>query len=365
MTDQQTLRSEAPGNSSPATTDLWRKEIHARVSGYRTRRGRRVEGAFSMRFPFPPLEPGLSAPPTVVPEDLPHQEPIVVDAGAMTAVLTSVAEVAVPELCVVGPQPLASGPSAPAPAPEVSPTQAPALQKLPDAPPPPAPPELRLDPQPLPVPLPRPRPQRKVIAFPRQAPGAPEMFHRLADPVLPDQPRILDVPEELEALPTTPFLDGLQFGPSAQPVVATQTDNVELPFRAVSRARRTYAASLDGLLVAAAAALCAAVGHRILPTLVLTKPLLLTAAALPVLLWAIYQYLLLVYGGATAGMQVARIRLSTFKGNPPRRRERRHRVIALYFSTASLVMGLLWALVDVDTLCWHDRISRTYLTDRE
>jgi hypothetical protein len=64
-------------------------------------------------------------------------------------------------------------------------------------------------------------------------------------------------------------------------------------------------------------------------------------------------------------MQVARIRLSTFKGNPPRRRERRHRVIALYFSTASLVMGLLWALVDVDTLCWHDRISRTYLTDRE
>jgi hypothetical protein len=25
-------------------------------------------------------------------------------------------------------------------------------------------------------------------------------------------------------------------------------------------------------------------------------------------------------------------------------------------------MGLLWALVDVDGLCWHDRISRTYLT---
>ena len=24
-------------------------------------------------------------------------------------------------------------------------------------------------------------------------------------------------------------------------------------------------------------------------------------------------------------------------------------------------MGLLWAFVDIDALCWHDRISRTYL----
>jgi hypothetical protein len=39
--------------------------------------------------------------------------------------------------------------------------------------------------------------------------------------------------------------------------------------------------------------------------------------------------------------------------------------MALYFSTASFVMGLLWAFVDVGALCWHDRISRTYLTDRE
>ena len=26
------------------------------------------------------------------------------------------------------------------------------------------------------------------------------------------------------------------------------------------------------------------------------------------------------------------------------------------------MMGLLWSLVDVDALCWHDRISHTYLT---
>jgi len=73
----------------------------------------------------------------------------------------------------------------------------------------------------------------------------------------------------------------------------------------------------------------------------------------------------LVYAGTTAGMQVTGIRLSTFKGARPSLRHRRSRVVGLYLSSASLIMGLLWAFVDVDALCWHDRISETYLTKRE
>ncbi len=226
-------------------------------------------------------------------------------------------------------------------------------------------PESLVDPEPRPAPLPRPKAQRKVIAFPHQASGAPDMVHRLADPVLPEQPRILDVPEELEAFATTPFLDGLQFGPNTQPVIATHADNVELPARPADKAHRLYAACVDGIVVVTSTAVFAATGYKMLPNLVFTKPTLSTAAALPFLLWAVYQYLMLVYGGATAGMCAAKIRLSTFKGKSPSRRERRQRVLALYFSTASLLMGLLWGFVDVDTLCWHDRISRTYLIDRK
>src|SRR5208283_5867029 len=96
-----------------------------------------------------------------------------------------------------------------------------------------------------------------------------------------------------------------------------------------------------------------------------TKAARVTATLVPVLLWAIYQYLLVVYAGRTVGMQLAAIRLTTFKGGRPSLRHRRNRVLGLYLSTASLVMGLLWALVDVDALCWHDRISGTYLTRRE
>src|ERR1700733_574320 len=55
MTEQQIVRSDVP--DSPASPDeVWRDEVQARVARYRTRRGRRVEGTYSMRFPFTPPE---------------------------------------------------------------------------------------------------------------------------------------------------------------------------------------------------------------------------------------------------------------------------------------------------------------------
>ncbi len=227
-------------------------------------------------------------------------------------------------------------------------------------------PTLEPEPEAVPRPasVPRPRSKPKVIAFPRQASEAPAV-HRLADPVVSEQPRILDVPEELEAFPGTPLLDGLQFAVNSQQAPAAPADHIELPFHAVTIPQRLYAGLVDCVLVAAATAVFGAVGYKMLPKLVFTKPMVPIAAAVPILLWAIYQYLLTVYAGATAGMRVAKICLSTFKGTSPNRRHRRSRVIGLYFSTASLLMGLLWALVDVDLLCWHDRISRTYLTSRD
>lgn len=126
--------------------------------------------------------------------------------------------------------------------------------------------------------------------------------------------------------------------------------------------QRVYAGVVDCAIVVAASGIFAAACYKLLPRLSLTKPMLATAAAMPLLLWAVYHYLFLMYAAGTAGMQRAGIRLSSFQGGFPTRRQRRSRAIALFFSTASLAMGLLWALVDVDALCWHDRISRTYLT---
>jgi len=320
MTD--CMPSELDSDSGQPTTDIWRKEIHAQLSKYRTRRGRRIEGTFTMRFPFPPDEPSANERVPELPSELPEPGPLLTaDQGDEV-----VADVFAPDLPIS-----ASTPS---------------------------------EPGPQPAPVPHPRQRRKVIAFPRQV-EAYEPVQELPDPLPPEQPRILDVREAPEMAPTTPFLEGLQFGPNPQPANAVHADHVDLPFRAVPLSQRVFAAVIDCAVIAVAAILFAGVGYKLLPKVHISKPIMLTAALVPALLWAIYQYLLTVYSGATVGMTMAGIRMSTFKGKQPRLGDRRNRILALYLSTASLGMGLLWAFVDVDALCWHDRISRTYLTPRE
>jgi len=207
---------------------------------------------------------------------------------------------------------------------------------------------------------PPPRSKRKVIAFPK--PITPEPVYRLADPVVSEPPRILEVPEELEAFPATPLLDGLQFSAREQPSATVPADHIELPLQAVRISQRLFAGLIDCALVIAAAAVFGGTSFKLLPKLAFTKPVLLTGVVLLTLLWAVYQYLFIMYGGKTVGMKMVGIRLSSFKGGVPGWRQRRSRVLGLYFSAASIMMGLLWVLVDVDALCWHDRISQTYLT---
>jgi uncharacterized RDD family membrane protein YckC len=369
MTETQYLRSEGAADSGQPNNDIWRNEVHSRVARFRTRRGRRLEGAFSMRFPFPPAEPvaatsGISAETPVLELTTPVGEPVgstepEISANEAAAVHSpeSTAEWAPDE----GPPELAAASG------EVEGTldavQESSAVATAESPEVALPPLVEGEAEPQPTVRPRPRPKRKVIAFPRQ-PEVSEAVQRLADPVLPEQPRILDVPEELEAYPTTPFLEGLQFEPGAQ-LAAPVVDRVELPFRAASIPRRMYAAAVDCSLVLVAAVVCGFITHKMLPDLVFTKPARLTTALVPLLLWAIFQYLLLAYAGRTAGMGVAGLRLLTFNGRQPTLRHSRSRVLGLYLSTASLGMGLIWAFVDVDSLCWHDRISGTYLTRRE
>jgi uncharacterized RDD family membrane protein YckC len=355
MTEQQALPSDPTADSSPALDDLWRTEIHARVAGYRHRSGRHVMGAFSMRFPFPPAE--AEEGPAVPEEEVAEAgsvSSVVEDGGALSDPVAGLAGSAEPFPVLT--QAIASEP--PEAGMTVAVPAADAGSCLPDI-------AAEPDPPLAPTPVARPQGRRKVIAFPRPASVPAETFHRLADPVVPEQLRILDVPEELEAFPTTRLLDGMELPLSAQHAVVAPTDHIELPFQAVGLSRRLYAGLIDCAVVAAAAGVFGAVCYKMLPKLAIGKPVLIAIAAVPMLLWAAYHYVFTMYGGGTPGMRMLNMRLRTFRGGHLSWRHRRSRVIGLYFSTASLMMGLLWALVDVDALCWHDRISRTYLTKRE
>lgn len=192
-----------------------------------------------------------------------------------------------------------------------------------------------------------------VIEFPRPLVPPPPRPDELAEPIL-DMPRILDAPE---AVPKQVPLGGIIL----QGEEAAMPSDLELPLPVAPLGRRLLAAGLDGVLVAAATVMFALITNRIAVLLPSARVLLELGVALPAILWAVFEYVFLVYTGSTPGMRLTGLRLSDFDGSVPDRTTRRWRALAMALSAVSLGLGFLWCLLDEDTLCWHDRITRTYL----
>jgi uncharacterized RDD family membrane protein YckC len=72
-----------------------------------------------------------------------------------------------------------------------------------------------------------------------------------------------------------------------------------------------------------------------------------------------------VFGGSTPGMMLRGIRVVSFDGSVPTSRQLVWRSFGYLISAGTCFLGFLWALWDDDQLCWHDRISQTYLTPME
>jgi uncharacterized RDD family membrane protein YckC len=198
--------------------------------------------------------------------------------------------------------------------------------------------------------------ESKVIEFPRLAmlPVMPPSFEELAEPIM-DRPRILEAPEEVD---TASPLSDISVAPEQEQYPAVE---FELPLQVASLSRRVFAGLVDALIVLLGTAVFVWIVLKAGVPMPPAKAGLLFVMGASCVFWVIYQYLFLVYAGTTPGMQVARLRLITFEGGPARRRTRRGRSVAMVLSTLSLGLGLIWALLDEDTLCWHDRITRTYV----
>jgi uncharacterized RDD family membrane protein YckC len=69
-------------------------------------------------------------------------------------------------------------------------------------------------------------------------------------------------------------------------------------------------------------------------------------------------------GAETPGMRWTQLRLTTFDGFPPDRRQRLVRFGASGLSRCTQ-LGLLWSLADEESLAWHDHISRTFPTPHD
>ena len=94
------------------------------------------------------------------------------------------------------------------------------------------------------------------------------------------------------------------------------------------------------------------------------RSFMMLAALLPGFFWSLYQYLFLVNTGSTPGMRLTGLKLAEFDGIAISRSRRRDRALSMSISTLAAGLGFVWALLDIDHLCWHDRASRTFLTRR-
>lgn len=199
----------------------------------------------------------------------------------------------------------------------------------------------------------------KIIEFPKPAPVVEE----LAEPVV-EKPRILEAEEPAEEVVpangmAAPPIASITLEPVAADAVRAYGQDQEVLLWIAAPSQRMFAGLIDALIVATATGLFGLIFLHMTGAAPSWRMAAGFALALPGFFWALYQYIFLVYGGTTPGLQMTGLRLTTFDGHPVPRPLRRWRALAMIVSYVSLGLGFLWAMVDEDGLCWHDRITRT------
>jgi uncharacterized RDD family membrane protein YckC len=198
----------------------------------------------------------------------------------------------------------------------------------------------------------------KIIEFPRSWAPPARPVDELAEPVM-TSPRILEVPE---FVPPPPALGGITIEPGERAEIERRP-GIDFPLQSVP-SRRFAAAAIDGVIIAAACVLFGWIFWKLTGLRPPRLQILEISASLAGALWAAYQYLLIVHSGRTPGLYLARLELARFDGRAANRRLRRWRVLASFLSAVSLGMGYAWVFLDEDALCWHDRITHTYLAPK-
>jgi uncharacterized RDD family membrane protein YckC len=134
-----------------------------------------------------------------------------------------------------------------------------------------------------------------------------------------------------------------------------------MPLQCARLEYRWLAVLIDAAFVLLGGTIFGAIYYRIAgsqPSM--RQVIFLTTGALP-FFWFAYQYLLIVYSGTTPGLRTMKLQLQRFDSSATDRSLRRWRVLGGVLSAISLGMGYAWQFLDEDALCWHERVTKTYL----
>jgi uncharacterized RDD family membrane protein YckC len=323
-------------NSQPAPPppddESWRNEVSSRIQNYKARRRRSLGDDESLSFNF---ESTAGNHVFLRPEREPEPESVVATEPEPDPIATYYAH------------PYATAPS-------IEPEYEPVAE-----------PEFAEPDMPMFAAAPVAQETAKLILFPKPPMMQEAPADQLAEPVF-DVPRIVEAPEATEQV-MVPLADiTLQPDHREDACVPYIEPVLELPRPVASTAHRFCAEFADLLIVMVGTFLFGIIAARLGATPVLAdmKLLIGTTVVVAAIFWSTYKYVFLVHGAITPGMRLAHVKLVNFEGAAPSTVRRRVRALAMLLATFPLGLGILWSFVDPYRLCWHDRISKTYVTLR-
>lgn len=191
-----------------------------------------------------------------------------------------------------------------------------------------------------------PEPGIELVPPARPKKGTTRTRAKAARPVVESQQKL----ELLEAAPAKPRTLG-----------TTVEARVYCEALVAAPLHRAVAAAMDWAMVLIAYGFFLLVFRLLGGQVVLNKTNLLVFGGALLLIGFAYSLLPAIACTETPGMRWARLRLTTFDGFPLEPRQRVMRMLGSCLSVCTAV-GLLWSLVDEESLAWQDHISGTFPT---
>ena len=180
-----------------------------------------------------------------------------------------------------------------------------------------------------------------------------------AQPAAKRGPRRPRVPEEQGKL------DFLAPAPPKPRTLSTTVEAVIFCDAPVAvRLHRAVAAAIDWAMVLLAYGMFLFVFTQLGGSITLNKTNAMVFAGALLTIALAYGLTWTLAGAETMGMHCTRLKVVTFDGFAPDRKQRLMRLAGSALSVCTVV-GMAWTLVDEECLGWQDHISRTFPTPRE
>jgi len=125
---------------------------------------------------------------------------------------------------------------------------------------------------------------------------------------------------------------------------------------------RACAAAVDASWILMACGIFLTVFHFLGGPFPAKKPVILVMAAAGLLIAMFYGFIWVCAGRRTPGMRALHLTLINFDGYPADSASRWLRYMGECLSYFAGGLGLLWAILDEESLAWHDHISKTFPT---